>query len=605
MRIFNRFSLITLIVICGFISIYRINTVHENEISWDVLGYYLYLPATFVHHDPLLKDISWLEKINSERKLAGTLYMVSQNKQGEPMYFFLMGMSLFYFLFFLAGNIFSSLLGYPMDGFSFPYQYCLVIGGIIYTIIGLIFLRKILLRFFSEKLSALIIIVIVFGTNYINHLTLDNLSTVNVIFMLTTIIFWNTIKWHENFKSKHLIIIGICITLVTLVKPSECFIFLLPLLWNVTSIDKLKQKFLLLLKEKKTILITIGICIIIAIPQMLYWYLKTQNIIYDSYKNPGVGLDVFSPHIISILFSYRKGWFLYTPIMIFPLIGFYFLYKNNKQIFYACIIYFLVSFYIISSWTEWWYGAGFSTRPLIATYSILAVCLGYFLLALKKSNLFVKIIFGVVFGFFIFLNQFQWWQYKNYILDPYRTTKEYYWATFLKTTITESDRELLMINRDFTGKMDFTEKEKYQKSLLLIEDFQGKSNKGNQIENNNDFYRMTEEQEFYSIFESPYNELTQKDHIWIKASMDIRFSKKFKGALPCLVMTMDRNNGSYGYYAPQIAMDSIPNHWRKFEVFFLTPEIRNTNDVFKCYIWKRGKSVFDIDNLKLEIYKRK
>ena len=143
MRIFNRFSLITLIVICGFISIYRINTVHENEISWDVLGYYLYLPATFVHHDPLLKDISWLEKINSERKLAGTLYMVSQNKQGEPMYFFLMGMSLFYFLFFLAGNIFSSLLGYPMDGFSFPYQYCLVIGGIIYTIIGLIFLRKI------------------------------------------------------------------------------------------------------------------------------------------------------------------------------------------------------------------------------------------------------------------------------------------------------------------------------------------------------------------------------------------------------------------------------------------------------------------------------
>lgn len=605
MKNLKKATLLTLIIVSSIISIYRINVVRENEISWDVLGYYLYLPATFIHHDPMLKDISWLKQVNEEKKLAGTLYMVSQNKEGEPMYFFLMGMAFFYLPFFLLGTIFASLFGFSVDGFSLPYQYFLVVGGILYTIIGLIFLRKVLTRFFSEKLSSLLMIIIVFGTNYINHLTIDDLGTVNVIFMLTSIVLWNTIKWHENYKGKHLIVIFICVTLAALVKPTEIFVLFLPLLWNVTSIEKLKQKITLLITNRKYILISMIICLVIALPQMLYWHHKTGKFIYDSYKNPGVGLDYFSPHIIDILFSYKKGWLLYTPIMIFSLIGFYFLYKKNRQIFYACAVYFLVSFYIIASWTEWWYGAGFSTRPLISTYPILAICLGYFILYINQRKLIIKLLFGIIASFFVFLNQFQWWQYKNYILDPYRTTKDYYWATFLKTNVTESDRDLLMVYRDFSGKMDFTEEYKYQKMLILTNDFEEESNKGNQTENNNNFYRLNEDQEYFPVLETQYNELTQKDHIWIKVSMDIRFPKDFEGTLPCIVNTMERKIWSYGYHATDIKLDSVPNHWRRIEVMYITPEIRSGKDRVKCYIWKRGKSTFDIDNIKLEIFKRK
>ncbi len=605
MKILKKSSITTLIVICSILSIYRINVVRENEISWDILGYYLYLPATFIQHDPMLHDIRWLEKTNEEKKLAGTLYMVSQNQRGEPMYFFLMGMSLFYAPFFFAGSAFAKISGFPVDGFSQPYQYFLVIGGIIYSIIGLIFLRKILLRFFSERLSSLLMILTVFGTNYINHLTIDNLSTVNVIFMLTTIVLWNTIKWHENFKGQHLIAMGICITLAALVKPTEVFVLLIPLLWNVTSAEKFKQKLYAILSDKKALICTIGICFLIALPQMLYWYKKTGSFIYDSYKNPGVGLDFTSPHILNVLFSYRKGWLLYTPLMIIALIGFYFLYKKNKPIFYSSTIYFLFCFYIVSSWSEWWYGAAFSERPLIATYPVLTICMGYFFQHIKKNILIFKVMIGAVVAFFVFLNQFQWWQYKNYILDPYRTTKEYYWATFLKKSVTPADRELLMVDRDFTGKMEFSEKVKYQKTSLLTSDFEDKDNKGNQAEINNYFYRLTPEQEYYPIFESPYNELTQKDHLWITISLNIRFPADFEGSAPCLTMTMERKNGAYGYYAPEIKPDSIPDHWRKIELSFLTPEIRSSEDHLKCYLWKRGKSSFDIDNIKLDIYKRK
>lgn len=604
MRKIEKVSLITLVVISAFMTLYRIGNVRENEISWDVLGYYIYLPATFIHHDPMLNDISWLKKTNDERKLTGTLYMVSYNDKGQPMYFFLMGMALFYLPFFFAASGFSLLFGFAVDGFSMPYQYFLSVGGIIYTIIGLIFLRKILRRFFSDRLSALLMLLIVLGTNYINHLTIDNLGTVNVIFMLTTILLWNTIKWHENYKSKHLILIGVSVTLATLVKPTEVFMILIPLLWKVTSIETFKNKIINLFKNKTAIVITIALCFIMVLPQMLYWHQKVGKFIYDSYKNPGVGLDFLSPHIMNILFSYRKGWLVYTPIMSFALIGFYFVFKRNRSIFYACTFYFLITFYIIASWTEWWYGAAFSTRPLIPSYAILAICLGYFLIYIGEQKRYIKIAVGLIISFFVFLNQFQWWQFKNYILDPYRTTKEYYWKTFLRTSVTGADKELLMVYRDFSGKMEFTDKYRYQKTLLISDTFDEVNAKEVILENENHFYRLRTEQEYYPILETKFNELTQSDHVWVKVSMDIRFPDDFDGTFPCVVNTMEYQTRPYGYYAVDIKPDSVTNNWQRVEVEYLTPEIRNTKDTYKCYIWKRGKSSFDIDNIKLELFKR-
>jgi hypothetical protein len=605
-KLVHKLSLTTLIVSCLLISIYRINTVDKKEISWDILGYYLPLPSTFIYHQPMLDDITWVKEINNNKDLTGTLYQISSNDNGETMYFFLFGMSLFYIPFFFFGHAIAGTAGYEMDGFSTPYQYAMVIGGIIYTIIGLIYLRKTLLHFFSEGMSSIIMIIIVFGTNYIHHLTLKNLETVNILFMLTNVLVWNTIQWHEHQKAKNLFLIGTTITLMTLVKPSEVFILLLPLLWNVTSFGIFKQKMVLLFSNKKPLFITIISCFLLVLPQMLYWHAKTGHYIYDTYKNPGVGLDILSPHIFNVLFSYRKGWLIYTPLMAFALTGFYFLYKNNKSIFYGIAIYFFISFYIIASWSEWWYGAGFSCRPVITSYPLLAICLGYFLLFIQKQTTLIKRIFYLTVIFFIFLNQFQWWQLKNYILDPYRTTENYYWASFMKTSVDDSDRNLLSVNRDFTGHQKFEHKEKYTSSVLKLETFDKGKFQNIQVDStNNSFYKALPDEEFCFTNQYMFKELTRKDHVWIKISMDIRFPNNFEGQLPCLVMTMEHKGGVYGYLAPEIKIDSAKNQWHKFELEYLTPEIRNTKNVWKSYIWKRGKSSFDIDNFKIEIFEPK
>ena len=387
-KTFKNLSLITVVFISLLIFFYRINNVDKREFSWDVLGYYLYLPAHFIHHDLMLKDISWLKALNDKEQLTGTLYQIQTNNKGQSIYFFLIGMALFYLPFFLIGNFCATHMGYPVDGFSQPYLYAVVIGGILYTIIGLIYLRKLLKYYFSEAITSMIIAIIVFGTNYIHHLTLKDLETVNVLFMLICIIVWNTIKWHENQKLKFLITIGVCTTFMTLIKPTEVLIVIIPLFWNIYSVNSFIEKVNLLIKNITGIIITLIICFIMLIPQMIYFHVTTGRFFYNTYNNPGVGLDFLTPHVYNILFSFRKGWLVYTPIMIFSLIGFYFLFKENRKIFLAIILFFLITFYINACWTEWWHGAAFSIRPLITTYPLLAICLGYFILYIQKQRIF-------------------------------------------------------------------------------------------------------------------------------------------------------------------------------------------------------------------------
>jgi len=603
LNILKKHSLLTILFIGTILSIYRISNVNEKEISWDVLGYYIPLPATFIHSDPLLNNTDWLKKVNAEKDLTGTLYMVSSNEEGEPMYFFLLGMAILFLPFFLIAHGWSMMFGLPMDGFSPPYLYAMVLGGIIYTLIGLYFYRKILNHFFSEKITSIILLTTVFATNYIHHLTLKNLETVNLLFMFTAIILWYTIKWHQNQRLKYMIIIGLSITLTSMIKPSEIMVVLIPLLWGIHSKETLKTKIALLKASKSQFIIAILLCFAIASPQIIYWLIKTGKPFYDSYKNPGVGLDIFSPHIIDSLISYKKGWLIYTPVMLLYLTGFIFLHKKQKDIFWAITIYFLISFYIITSWTEWWYGAGFSNRPLIVSYVVLGICFGFFLQHLSTKS---RPIIATVTIFILactFLNQFQWWQLKNYILEPYRTTKEYYWASFLKTSVTPADKELLLISRDFSGAMNFTEKHKYSKSILVTEKFNGETNFPTTMDSSKNYrLKIVPESEFEFTNKIPYAKVTSKDHAWLNFQFDVEGIAENKTAY--LVVTMNRKEGDYGYKSFEI--NAISNQMSpQYSFDFLTPEIRSVNDELKFFIWNPNGANFEIDNFIVRKFEHK
>ncbi len=84
----------------------------------------------------------------------------------------------------------------------------------------------------------------------------------------------------------------------------------------------------------------------------------------------------------------------------------------------------------------------------------------------------------------------------------------------------------------------------------------------------------------------------------------LKYPSEFDASWPCLVVSMDRKGGSYGYFAPEIKPDSINDGWANYKFEYLTPEIRNRNDILKIYIWKRSKKSFDVDNFMVKIFEK-
>lgn len=602
-------SIVVLVLVFLFTAGYRTCKLTPNELSWDVFGYYLPMPATFVHSDPLMKDDAWARELLSQRpEISGTLYQVTQAPDGSPMYFFLFGMALLYLPFFLIGHACAGVLGQPADGFSPAYQVVMALGFLLYTLIALVHLRRILLAYFSDRVTAWTIVLITIGTNWFHFMTVKNLETANALFMLMTVLVWNTMEWHRSGRFRNLAWIAVSLAMLTLVKPSEVLAVLIPLLWSVKDRETWRSKWALIVSRRADILKAIGIGLVVLLPQLAYWWVRTGSPVFDSYRNPGVGLDLWQPHVLDTLFSFRKGWLLYTPIMAFALVGFAWLWRRNRELFPAIAVWFAAAFWIICSWSEWWYGASYSVRPMITSYVLLSIPLGACIEAVLRAKPLVRTaLFGIQTAF-VGLNLFQTWQHHHGILDAYRTTKEYYLAVFGRTSVPSGAEWLKSVERSFDGSYSFTNPEHYRRLNIGRYDFEEKDSehpdryvldtiRGSQA------YRLDGQVQFSPSIRNSYGALTDRDHIRVKARVRMFIPPGFTGEMPCLVFTLERKEGSYGYITRCLeANAAAQGAWSDVELEYMPPPVRDQADRLICYVWHRSTDPVLIDDLDVQVF---
>jgi hypothetical protein len=161
--------------------------------------------------------------------------------------------------------------------------------------------------------------------------------------------------------------------------------------------------------------------------QMIIYKVSTGHWWVDSY--PGEDFHFNDPHFFDILFSYKKGLFLYTPVYLFALAGLWFLYKKKKFEFFTFILFFIVLTYILSSWWNWWYGGSFSSRVYVEYLPLFAILLGILMQNVSKKVL--RLICIPLIVLIIGLCQFQTYQYRYYIIHWENMDKAKYWDVFL------------------------------------------------------------------------------------------------------------------------------------------------------------------------------
>jgi len=409
-------------------------------ITWDVTSYYGYLPATFIHQDLSLNFIDtdsvdyaakhqfWPERLNSklESDPKGEIKVIKTT----------MGMSFMYAPFFFMAHGFAHLSKYESNGFSQPYEFFLIVSCLFYLFIGLFYLRKLLLFSFSEWSTSLTMVTILAGTNLYYYASAEPAMSHAFSFSLIICFIFQSVLWLSEHKLKRAVYIGLLGGLIILIRPVNIFIFLVPLLYNVATVKQFSDRINYFIRKWKHTVVIALLSFFVLLPQFIYWKAITGSWLFNSYV--GERFYFNNQHVLEGLFSYRKGWLVYTPIMIFAFIGLVFLFKKHRKYFLSISAFLFINIIVLYSWWSWWYGGGFGSRPMIDSYGLLAVPIACFYSAILKNKL-ISIPILSIGILFITLNQIQTFQHRRGIIHWEAMTKKAYWNVFLKMDMDADD----------------------------------------------------------------------------------------------------------------------------------------------------------------------
>lgn len=409
----------------------------ESTISWDVSGYYMYLPAIVIYHD--LKEFGFLDSMIQKYGPTPDPQQIHVTQEGKKVFKYSGGQALMMAPFFFIAHGYALLSGqYPADGFSFPYQLGIGLGMWIYAFIGLWLLRRFLLYTFSDLVTGIVLLLLVFGSNFLNYSSIDQAMTHQVLFTIYVGILLLSRKYHEESpNAKYLGWIGVLCGIAVWIRPTEIIALLIPLAWHIRNISTCRQQMQAWLKSpQKLLILFLPVCLFFFI-QMLYWKIYSGHWLMYSYGNQG--FSWLSPHIRDFLINFRSGWLLYCPLMILALPAvFIMLFRTKNGLVF--FIFIALAFYITTAWDVWDYGGG-SGRAMVQYYPAISIALASLIQFVLRKKLALLLILFCVPAVYINL----WWTYQAHAgtIQVSQASKQYYLKTIGRWSIDPEYNKLL------------------------------------------------------------------------------------------------------------------------------------------------------------------
>ena len=390
-------------------------------VQGDVKGYYAYLPLLFIYKDIKIEHYEQYKYKNNYRIWCSTI------PNGAKRIKYTMGLAMLYAPFFFIAHILAIALAYPADGYSLPYQVMLAMSTLFFLVVGIFTLRKMLKLFFNDLVVAVTLLVIYLGTNLFAYYTQKMCLSHGYSFALISVFLYASIMWLGNPKIKWVIALGISGGIMVLIRPVDIIFFFFPILFNVNSWQMFLDRMKLFRKYKLHIFIIALLSFLIFLPQLLYWKYITGHFLFDSYINEH--FYFLNPNIFRAVFSYRNGWLVYSPLMLFSFVGIYQLRRRLPQFYPSMLFIVPVYIYVIASWWCWWY-VGFGNRAFINLYPLLSIAMAVFIQYVLSRKKVKRIIYLIVLAAFVLFNLFQTYQMSVGAIHWDSMSKEAYWDSF-------------------------------------------------------------------------------------------------------------------------------------------------------------------------------
>lgn len=602
--IFKQFDRITiwlflaLAISFAFANFIGPKNIRQNFIDGDGSGHYAYLPAICIYQTVDFTPIFNAEKAKRSLDYQGHYF---HKTDGILINKYSSGTALLQLPFFLLAWLASVILGIPADGYTVLFQYSVAFSAVFYVFLGLLFFIKLSLLYgVNKKHAAILALIGLFGTNLFFYTFLAPSLSHAYSFSLISAFLYFMKKSFLNYSGKSILISAFVLGLIVLVRPVN-----LVVLASIPFLTGSPKELISSVKEKiiRIDIFPAALLFLLALsPQLIINFLQTGNIFVLGYKNEGFYFD--NPEIVNFLFSYRKGWFVYTPLMLLIIPALIALYKRTKYEFFSFLLFFFLLIYVFSSWWNWLYGDSFGMRPMVDFYALFLLIIVLFAENIKKKAFKVLIILFI--GVTVFLNLFQTFQYSKGILHPDSMTKEAYWYVFLK-----SDNAYSGVIGDYDEYFYGTISEK--PFLITQADLQNPKgvwslpSKTILDENKN---RQVVALDINAIF-SPSFKIHMPDSLLGMKNLYVIFKTDYleiekNSALNCLfVVDISKENGELLFYKTfrlKRLPDEKTNKWTKGRIGFKLPEIKPDMEKITLYIWNKNKQQILLDSLEIGFY---
>ncbi|HOI31777.1 MAG TPA: hypothetical protein PLC47_03345, partial [Bacteroidales bacterium] len=527
--------------------------------------------------------------------------------KGKTVNKYYLGTALLILPFYLLAMLYSKMAFLPLDGYNIIFQYAVGLAAAFYLALGLLLTNALLKTFnITKPLRLLVLLSLMLGTNLFYYAFLHPAHSHVYSFAAIAALAYFVRLFMLGGRKKHLFVAAFLFGIVGLIRPTNLILLIL-IPFFASDFPQFRLRLTALFAKPLTLLWAV-LCFLLSFGlQPLFNFIQTGDLILYTYKNEG--FHFFDPAAFLFLFSYQKGFFLYTPLMLLVFSGLMVLYRQSKYQFYGFLGFFVLLVYVLSSWWNWFFGDSFGMRSMIDYYAILAVLLGLgfsSLLSIKTGKIFLSLFLILV----VPLNLVQAYQYERGILHPDSMTKEKYWYVFLKTAKSYEQilggqpepifKSLKEYNRlDYFMDMETASPVWTSNGIKLS----GESFSGMYLA------ELDESNPFSPTLVLSGNQIVNSEAVagqnYLSVNLIYRELEQNAASRAMVVYAATNRNNQLIFYKVQKLKqlpDEITNRWRYGTYGFKIPAWNNEVAQVKVYVWNPESKLFQLDDLAVSIF---
>jgi hypothetical protein len=339
-------------------------------------GYYAYLPAYLLDHDPSFKTVLLRDILPQYAGLGHQppeAFGFSAQPTGAWLDKYGVGVAILVLPVFALGHVIAVMAGVNADGYSRPEVFTVGLAALGYTVLGLFALRALLRRWFSDRVVAAALIGVTFGTGTIVYLSWAPLVSHDFTFFAVASMLLGAQRWFERPGSwSRAALLGLAMGVVVAIRlPNVVLLVAVPLL-GVGGSTALKTRLTLLRTYASRLAVAASSGLLVLVPQVITWYYATGHLITRPY--PGESFDFLHPHLVeSLLWFEPHGMIPFYPVLGLALVGLGVAWFRRRDLALPVTAAFLLFWYLVSAWHDWSYSDAFGDRAFIDVAPLLAL----------------------------------------------------------------------------------------------------------------------------------------------------------------------------------------------------------------------------------------